>query len=60
MTVPVAVVKVYASGSVGGDETVAVETDMVSVDLFTVSLSEDIEEVFVRTTYDIGIFEIFE
>ena len=60
MTVPVAVVKVYASGSVGSDETVAVETDMVSVDLFTVSLSENIEEVFVRTTYDIGIFEIFE
>ena len=53
-------VEVHASGSVSGDETVAVETDMVGVDFFTVGLPEDIEEVLVRAAYDIGIFEVFE
>ena len=60
MKAQVAVVKVHASGSVSGDETVAVETDMVGVDFFTVGLPEDIEEVLVRAAYDIGIFEVFE
>ena len=48
MKAQVAVVEVHASGSVSGDETVAVETDMVGVDFFTVGLPEDIEEVLVR------------
>lgn len=60
MKAQVAVVEVHASGSVSGDETVAVETDMVGVDFFTVGLPEDIEEVLVRAAYDIGIFEVFE
>ena len=60
MKAQVAVVEVHASGSVSGDETVAVETDMVGVDFFTVGIPEYIEEVLVRAAYDIGILEVFE
>ena len=53
-------IEIHASGSVSGDEAVAVETDMVGIDLFTVGLPEDIEVVLVRAAYDISIFEVLE
>ena len=55
-----ACVQIHPVCPVCGDEPFTVKFDMVGIDPFYLCLSENIEEVFVRTTYDICIFQIFE